>query len=158
MDSGTGYVEYRRTRGRCLFPGKRKVLRRRRTQHGWSPQRFHAPVSNMIRPQTFGLLSEPPIPTIRSATWCAHRLGKTHIYCIGVSAGGQTTATDPVFRYNPVTDTIDVTASPWAGDSDGITLPSGFGVFNGKLYILRGFRINTAMTDAIWEFTLGTNT
>jgi hypothetical protein len=30
--------------------------------------------------------------------------------------------------------------------------------YNDKLYILGGFRINTAMTDQIWEFTPGTNT
>ena len=84
--------------------------------------------------------------------------GTPYIYCVGGSAGGQTTATDRVFRYNPVTDTIETIASPWPGDADGITLPGGFTVFNGKLYILGGFKINTAMTDEIWEFTPGTNT
>lgn len=84
--------------------------------------------------------------------------GTPYIYCVGGSAGGQTTATDRVFRYNPVTDTIQTIASPWPGDADGITLPGGFTVFNGKLYILGGFKINTAMTDEIWEFTPGTNT
>jgi hypothetical protein len=83
--------------------------------------------------------------------------GTNYIYCVGGSAGGQTTATDRVFRYNPVADTIETIASPWPGDSDGITLPGGFTVFNNKLYILGGFRINTAMTDTIWEFTPGTN-
>jgi len=84
--------------------------------------------------------------------------GTNYIYCVGGSAGGQTTATDRVFRYNPITDTIETIASPWPGDSDGITLPGGFVTFNNKLYILGGFRINTAMTDTIWEFTPGTNT
>ena len=84
--------------------------------------------------------------------------GTPYIYCVGGSAGGQTTATDRVFRYNPVTDTIQTIASPWPGDADGITLPGGFTAFNGKLYILGGFKINTAMTDEIWEFTPGTNT
>ena len=37
--------------------------------------------------------------------------------------------------------------------ADGITLPGGFSVFNNKLYIVGGFRINTAMTNQIWEFT-----
>jgi hypothetical protein len=83
--------------------------------------------------------------------------GTDYIYCVGGSAGGQTTATGRVFRYNPVTDTIDTVASPWPGDSDGITLPGGFAVFNNKLYILGGFRINTAMTNQIWEFTPTTN-
>jgi hypothetical protein len=84
--------------------------------------------------------------------------GTNYIYCVGGSAGGQTTATDRVFRYNPITDTIETIASPWPGDADGITLPGGFTAFNGKLYILGGFKINTAMTDEIWEFTPGTNT
>jgi hypothetical protein len=50
-------------------------------------------------------------------------------------------------------DTIESIAAPWPGNSDGITLPGGFSVFNNKLYILGGFRINTAMTNQIWEFT-----
>lgn len=80
-----------------------------------------------------------------------------YIYCVGGSAGGQSTATARVFRYNPASDTIENIASPWPGDSDGITLPGGFAVFNNKLYILGGFRINTAMTNTIWEFTPTTN-
>jgi hypothetical protein len=76
--------------------------------------------------------------------------------CIGGSAGGQTTATDRVFRYNPVADVIETIPSPWPADADGITLPGGFAVYNNKLYMLGGFRINTAMTGAIWEFTPGT--
>jgi hypothetical protein len=83
--------------------------------------------------------------------------GTPYIYCVGGSAGGQTTATARVFRYNPITDTIQSIAAPWPGDSDGITLPGGFAVFNNKLYILGGFRINTAMTNQIWEFTPTTN-
>jgi hypothetical protein len=84
--------------------------------------------------------------------------GTSYIYCVGGSAGGQTTATDRVFRYNPITDTIETIPSPWPGDADGITLPGGFVAFNNKLYILGGFRINTEMIDTIWEFTPGTNT
>jgi len=107
--------------------------------------------------------------TIKSATYPDNQVsnmacgalndsGTYYIYCVGGSAGGQTTATDRVFRYNPITDTISTIPSPWPGDADGITLPGGFTVFNNKLYILGGFRINTAMTDTIWEFTPGTNT
>jgi hypothetical protein len=85
--------------------------------------------------------------------------GTPYIYCVGGSAGGQTTATDRVFRYDPMSDTISVIPAPWPGNSDGITLPGGFSVYdNNKLYVLGGFRINTAMTDQIWEFTPGTNT
>ena len=83
--------------------------------------------------------------------------GTRYIYCVGGSAGGQSTATARVFRYNPYTDTIETIDSPWPGNSDGITLPGGFAVFNNKLYILGGFRINTAMTNQIWEFTPTTN-
>ena len=79
--------------------------------------------------------------------------GTSYIYCVGGSAGGQTTATARVFRYNPVTDVIETIAAPWPGNSDGITLPGGFAVQNNKLYILGGFRINTGMTNQIWEFT-----
>ena len=84
--------------------------------------------------------------------------GTNYIYCVGGSAGGQSTATDRVFRYNAVTDTIETIPSPWPGNADGITLPGGFVAFNNKLYILGGFRINTGMIDTIWEFTPGTNT
>jgi hypothetical protein len=84
--------------------------------------------------------------------------GTNYIYCVGGSAGGQTTATNRVFRYDPVTDTIETIPSPWPGNADGITLPGGFVAFNNKLYILGGFRINTEMIDTIWEFTPGTNT
>jgi Kelch motif len=84
--------------------------------------------------------------------------GTDYIYCVGGSAAGATTATDRVFRYDPVTDTINSIAAPWPGDADGITLPGGFAVFDNKLYILGGFQINTAMTDKIYEFSPGTNT
>ena len=83
--------------------------------------------------------------------------GTDYIYCVGGSAATFTTATDRVFRYNPVTDTISAIAAPWPGDADGITLPGGFSVFNNKLYIVGGFQINVAMTDQIWEFTPTTN-
>jgi hypothetical protein len=106
--------------------------------------------------------------TIKSATYPDNQVsdmacgvlndsGTNYIYCVGGSAGGQTTATDRVFRYNPVTDVIETIPAPWPGDSDGITLPGGFTVFNNKLYILGGFRINTAMVNTIWEFTPTTN-
>ena len=106
--------------------------------------------------------------TIKSATFSDNQVsnmacgvltdsGTPYIYCVGGSAGGQTTATDRMFRYDPVADTIESIAAPWAGDSDGITLPGGFAVFNNKFYILGGFRINTAMTNQIWEFTPTTN-
>jgi plastocyanin len=84
--------------------------------------------------------------------------GTPYIYCVGGSAGGATTATDRVFRYNPVTDAISAVAAPWPGDADGITLPGGFAVFNNKLYVLGGFQINTGVIDTIYEFTPTANT
>jgi hypothetical protein len=106
--------------------------------------------------------------TIKSATYPDNQVnnmacgvlndaGTDYIYCVGGSAAGQTVATDRVFRYDPVTDTISPVAAPWPGDSNGITLPGGFTVFQNKLYILGGFQISTAMTDQIWEFTPTTN-
>ena len=83
--------------------------------------------------------------------------GTPYIYCVGGSAAGQTTATDRMFRYDPIADTINSIPAPWLGDSDGITLPGGFTVSHNKLYILGGFQINTAATDEIWEFTPGSN-
>jgi hypothetical protein len=79
--------------------------------------------------------------------------GTDYIYCVGGSAAGQTTAIARVFRYNPVTDTIDtLTGDEWPGDVIGTVLPGGFAVANNKLYILGGFNINVASTNEIWEF------
>src|SRR5438093_1089497 len=78
--------------------------------------------------------------------------GADYIYCVGGSAAGATTATDRVFRYNPVTDTIITIGAPWPG-AMGTILPGGFSVYNNKLYILGGFNINVRMVDTIWEFT-----
>ncbi len=84
--------------------------------------------------------------------------GTPYIYCVGGSAAGATTATDRVFRYDPVTDTLSPIAAPWPGALGGTTLPGGFSVFNNKLYILGGFTINpAAAVSTIWEFTPGTN-
>ena len=78
--------------------------------------------------------------------------GGLHIYCVGGSAAGATTATDRVFRYNPITGSIITITAPWPG-AMGTILPGGFAVFNNKLYILGGFNINVGMVDTIWEFT-----
>jgi len=110
----------------------------------------------------------PSTWTVKSATYPDNQVnnmacgvlndaGTDYIYCVGGSAAGATTATDRVFRYDPVTDTINIIPAPWPGDADRITLPGGFTVFENKLYILGGFQINTAMTDKIYEFTPGTN-
>src|SRR6266567_2507765 len=80
--------------------------------------------------------------------------GTHFIYCVGGSAAGQTTATARVFRYNPVTDTIDtLTAGDnWPGDAAGTILPGGFAVVNHKLYRRGGFNIDVASTAQIWQF------
>ena len=82
--------------------------------------------------------------------------GTDYIYCVGGSAAGQTTATDRVFRYDPVADVISSVAAPWPG-GQGTTLPGGFSVFGNKLYLLGGFNIPAGnATSEIWEFTPGT--
>jgi hypothetical protein len=85
--------------------------------------------------------------------------GTPYIYCVGGSAISiPNAATDRVFRYNPVTDTLTTVAAPWPG-AMGTTLPGGFSVFNNKLYILGGFNIPGGNgTSQIWEFTPTANT
>jgi hypothetical protein len=78
--------------------------------------------------------------------------GTDYIYCVGGSAAGGSTATDRVFRYNPVTDVISTVAAPWPGDVGGTILPGGFSVFQNNLYVLGGFSINVNMVDDIWQF------
>jgi hypothetical protein len=80
--------------------------------------------------------------------------GTSHIYCVGGSAAGQTTATARVFFYNPATDAVTTltSADNWPGDAGGTILPGGFAVASNKLYILGGFNINVASTNQIWEF------
>jgi N-acetylneuraminic acid mutarotase len=97
---------------------------------------------NQVNNMACGVLTDQKIP---------------YIYCVGGSAGGNTTATDRVFRYNPVNDVIESIAAPWPGNSDGITLPGGFAVLNNELYILGGFRINTGMINTVWKFTPTSN-
>ena len=74
--------------------------------------------------------------------------GTPYIYCVGGSAATQATATDGVFRYNPVTDVISPVAAPWPG-AMGTILPGGFSVFNNKLYILGGF--NNPVRDGRYD-------
>jgi len=77
--------------------------------------------------------------------------GTPYICCVGGSAGGATTATGRVFRYNPVTDVISPVAAPWPPGSQNV-LPGDFAVVNNKLYIMGGFQINTQMINQTWEF------
>jgi hypothetical protein len=83
-------------------------------------------------------------------------VGKTpYIYCVGGSATGSTAATARVFRYNPVSDEIEIAGiQPW-NESAPDTLPGGFTVFQNKLYILGGLTLGTSATNRIFEFTPG---
>ena len=84
-------------------------------------------------------------------------VGRTpYIYCVGgTAAGGTTTATKRVFRYDPVTDTIQTAGiEPW-NESAPDTLPGGFAVVQNKLYILGGFTVGNSVTNRIFEFTPG---
>lgn len=76
-----------------------------------------------------------------------------YIYCVGgISAAGNHTATARVFRYNPMTDTIETSGiDPWSEKAPD-TLPGGFAVFDNKLYILGGLTIANGATDRIFEF------
>jgi Kelch motif protein len=82
-------------------------------------------------------------------------VGRTpYIYCVGgTTGGGATTATKRVFRYNPMTDTIQTAGlEPWS-ESAPNTVPGGFAVVQNKLYILGGFTICNEVTNRIYEFT-----
>jgi N-acetylneuraminic acid mutarotase len=83
--------------------------------------------------------------------------GTDYIYCVGGSESAASTATDRVFRYDPITDTISTVAAPWPRGVTGDTLPGGFAVLNNKLYTIGGFVINVQMISDIWEFTPGVN-
>jgi FG-GAP-like repeat/Kelch motif/Galactose oxidase, central domain len=84
--------------------------------------------------------------------------GTPYIYCVGGSPGGQTVATNRVFRYDPITDSVSSISAPWPGDMVGTILPGGFSVVKNNLYILGGFDINVTATNSIWQFTPGSNT
>ena len=77
----------------------------------------------------------------------------SYIYVVGGSAAGLTTASATVQRYDPVEDAFTtITLDPWPGAVDGITLPGGAAVFNNKLYVFGGFRVNVGMTRDIYQF------
>ena len=82
--------------------------------------------------------------------------GTPYIYCVGGS-GGASTATDRVFRYNAVTDSITIVPAPWIGNNDGTLLPGGFTVYLNKLYLFGGFHIGIGMDNRIWQFNPDTN-
>jgi N-acetylneuraminic acid mutarotase len=80
--------------------------------------------------------------------------GAPYIYCVGgTNAGGTTTATKRVFRYDPVTDKMQTVGIDAWNESAPDTLPGGFAVVQNKLYILGGFTVGNAVTNRIFEFT-----
>ena len=84
-------------------------------------------------------------------------MGRTpYIYCVGgTTGGGATTATNRVFRYDPVSDKIEtVGIDPW-NESAPNTVPGGFAVVQNKLYTLGGLSIGNEVTNRIFEFTPG---
>jgi N-acetylneuraminic acid mutarotase len=82
--------------------------------------------------------------------------GTPCIYCVGgTAADGSRSATTRVFRYNPVTDTMQtVGIDPW-NESTPNTLPGGFTVFQNKLYLVGGLTLGNSGTNRIFEFTPG---
>ena len=84
--------------------------------------------------------------------------GTPYIYCVGGAGDffGSYITTGRVFRYNPVTDTLNTVTAAWPpGGSGNSILPGGFTVVSNKLYILGGYNIFFGtMVDSIWEFNL----
>jgi hypothetical protein len=80
--------------------------------------------------------------------------GGPKIIAVGGSFATGTDATGRVAEFDPVANTITTLASdPWPGVGTlNDTLPGGYAVFNGKLYIFGGFEINVGMVDTIWQF------
>ena len=77
-----------------------------------------------------------------------------YIYCVGgTTGGGATTATNRVFRYNPVTDTIETAGIDRWSETAANTVPSGSAVVQNKLYLLGGFTVGIEVTNRIFEFT-----
>jgi len=79
--------------------------------------------------------------------------GKPYIYCVGGTATGSTNATKRVFRYDPVTDTMQTAGLDQWNEKAPDTLPGGFAVVQNKLYLLGGFTMGNNVTDRIFEFT-----
>jgi N-acetylneuraminic acid mutarotase len=84
-------------------------------------------------------------------------VGRTpYIYCVGgTTGGGATTATNRVFRYDPVADKIETVGIDAWNESAPNTVPGGFAVVQNKLYLLGGLTIGNEVTNRIFEFTPG---
>src|SRR5207244_2094885 len=81
--------------------------------------------------------------------------GTPYIFMMGGNAGGASTTTYAVRRYNPIADQMTtITTDPWPQPYDNV-LPGGMAVVNNKLYVIGGFRISPAPAigiSDIWEF------
>jgi hypothetical protein len=77
---------------------------------------------------------------------------KPYIYCVGGIASGTTQATTRVFRYDPMTDTMQTAGLDRWSENAPDTLPGGFAVVDNKLYILGGLTISNAASNRIYEF------
>jgi hypothetical protein len=77
-----------------------------------------------------------------------------YIYCVGgTTGGGATTATQRVFRYDPIADKIETVGIDAWTESAPNTVPGGFAVVQNKLYLLGGLPIGNDATNRIFEFT-----
>jgi hypothetical protein len=75
-----------------------------------------------------------------------------YIYCVGGIAAGTTKATTRVFRYDPMTDTMQTAGIDRWSENALDTLPGGFAVVDNKLYILGGLTIGNTASNRIYEF------
>jgi N-acetylneuraminic acid mutarotase len=77
-----------------------------------------------------------------------------YIYCVGgTTGGGATTATQRVFRYDPIADKTETLGIDAWNESVPNTVPGGAAVVQNKLYLLGGLAIGTEATNRIFEFT-----
>jgi N-acetylneuraminic acid mutarotase len=75
------------------------------------------------------------------------------IYLVGGSPGGSTAATALVREYNPIGGTLSVLGGDaWPGNPTNDVLPGGCAVWQNKLYIFGGFKVNSNMITDIWQF------
>ena len=138
-----------------FFPGERQVLRHGRPQLGYCRQRLPCTRLNTTRYQQLDHrgLHLPDNQVNNMACGVLNDSGTHYIYCVGGSAAGQTTATDRVFSYNPVTDRSARLPGPGLVTWERFCLV-GFRVLNNKFYVLGGFNINIGMsTDQFGNLT-----
>ena len=78
--------------------------------------------------------------------------GGSVVYTVGGWDPLAQTTTNKVRVYDPQADTLTVlTSDPWPPGGTN-TLPGTAAVWNNRLYIIGGYRVNSGMSDEIWEF------